>query len=154
MERVGGGGGLVYTAGAFDLLHVGHVRIIQAAAALSARKDVRTSAPHLLRALDGEKDDDVQGALLMALGRLGTAESVQRLVAAAAPKKGTFDRKSTGYRLSAVNALGEAHTPESLAALRTLANDKDADVRIAATFAIARHDRPQPAAPAEWHDDG
>ena len=129
---------------------------IQAAAALAARKDVRTSTPQLLRALDGEKDDAVQSAFLMALGRLATPDAVHRLVSAAAPKKGIFDRKTTGYRLSAVNALGEAHTSESLSALQSLANDKDADVRVAATFAIARHGRPQqqPAQPsAEWHDE-
>ena len=130
---------------------------IQAAAALAARKDVRTTSPHLLRALDGEKDDSVQSAFLMALGRLATPDAVHRLVAAAAPKKGIFDRKTTGYRLSAVNALGEAHTSESMSALRSLATDKDADVRVAATFAIARHSRSQPQAAhpsADWHDEG
>jgi HEAT repeat protein len=82
---------------------------------------------------------------------------VRRLVSAAAPKKGLFDRKTTGYRLSAVTALGEANTPESLAALRSLATDKDADVRVAATFAIARHERPQQPSgrpSLEWKDDG
>jgi HEAT repeat protein len=130
---------------------------IQAAAALAARKDVRTSAPHLLRALDGEKDDEVQSALLMALGRLATPDTVGRLVIAAAPKRGIFERKSTGYRLSAVSALGEARTPESLVALRALASDKDADVRNAAAFAIARHGRPEAQgthATGEWQDDG
>ena len=117
---------------------------IQAAAALTARKDVRTTSPHLLRALDGEKDDAVQSAFLMALGRLATPEAVHRLISAAAPKKGIFDRKTTGYRLSAVNALGEAQTSEALAALRTFATDRDADVRVAATLAIARHSRSQP----------
>jgi HEAT repeat protein len=130
---------------------------IQAAAALAARKDVRTTAPHLLRALDAEKDDAVQSAFMMALGRLSTPDAVLRLVSAAAPKKGLFDRKTTGYRLSAVTALGEANTPESLAALRSLATDKDADVRVAATFAIARHERPQQSSgrpSLEWKDDG
>jgi HEAT repeat protein len=130
---------------------------IQAAAALAARKDVRTTSPYLLKALEGEKDDAVQSAFLMALGRLATPDAVHRLVAAAAPKKGLFDRKTTAYRLSAVNALGEALTAESLAALKTLTTDKDADVRVAATFAIARHSRTQPQAAhpsAGWHDDG
>lgn len=127
---------------------------IQAAAALAARKDMRTSAPHLLRALEGEKDDEVQSAFLMALGRLATPDAVQRLVSAAAPKKGIFDRKTTGHRLSAVSALGEAHTPESLVALRSLASDKDVDVRNAAAFAIARHGRPRSMnATGEWQDE-
>jgi glycerol-3-phosphate cytidylyltransferase len=55
MGRVGGDGrdvgwdgGVVYTAGAFDLLHVGHVRIIQAAAALGARLVVGVSTDELI----------------------------------------------------------------------------------------------------------
>jgi glycerol-3-phosphate cytidylyltransferase len=53
MGRVGGagvgrGGDLVYTAGAFDLLHVGHVRIIQAAAALGERLVVGVSTDELI----------------------------------------------------------------------------------------------------------
>ena len=114
---------------------------INAAAALATRKDLRTSAPHLLRALDVEKDDEVQGALLMALGRLGTPDAVQRLVSAAAPKKGLFDRKSVEYRLTAVSALGEARTPEAVEALRALEQDKESGVRNAAAFALARQGR-------------
>lgn len=122
---------------------------IQAAVALAARKDVRTSAPHLLRSLEGEKDEEVQSAFLMALGRLATPEAVQRLIGAAAPKKGLFDRKTTGHRIAAVTALGEARTSEALAALRGLTQDKDEDVRNAAAFAIGRHDRSQRQGPPE-----
>ena len=114
---------------------------IHAAAALAARKDVRTSAPHLLRSLEIEKDEEVQTAFLMALGRFATPEAVQRLISAAAPKKGLFDRKTSGHRIAAVSALGEARTSEALAALRGLTQDKDEDVRNAASFAIGRHDR-------------
>jgi hypothetical protein len=90
----------------------------------------------------------------LALGRLSTPDALQRLVNTAAPKKGLFDRR-TGYRLSPVSALGEARTPEALAALRALATDKDPHVRNAA-FAIARHDRPQsmtPNASGGWQDN-
>ena len=45
---------------------------MQAAAALVARKDVKTAAT-LVRALEEEKDDEVQAAFLLALGKLGTA---------------------------------------------------------------------------------
>lgn len=120
---------------------------IQAAAALAARKDVRTSAPHLLRSLENEKDEEVQTAFLMALGRFATPEAVQRLISAAAPKKGLFDRKTLGHRIAAVSALGEARTSEALAALRGLTQDKDEDVRNAASFAIGRHDRSQREGP-------
>ncbi|CAN5879151.1 hypothetical protein BH11GEM1_BH11GEM1_36320 [soil metagenome] len=122
--------------------HVAQTRI-HAAAALAARKDVRASAPYVLRALDGEKDEEVQAAFLMALGRLSTPDAVQRLISEAAPKKGLFDRKTPGHRIAAVSALGEARTSEALAALRNLTQDKDEDVRIASTFAIGRHERSQ-----------
>jgi HEAT repeat protein len=130
---------------------------IQAASALAARKDVRTSAPQLLRALESEKDEEVQNAILIALGRLATPDAVQRLVAAAAPKKGIFDRKTAGHRVAAVSALGEARTGEALAALKSLVQDKDADVRNAASFAIGRHERAQRQAMAgssEWDREG
>ena len=114
---------------------------ILAASALAARKDVRTSAPQLLRALESEKDEEVQGAFLIALGRLATPDAVQRLAVAAAPKKGIFDRKTTGHRVAAVTALGEARTAEALSTLKALVQDKDMDVRNAAAFAISRHER-------------
>ena len=41
-------GGMVYTAGAFDLLHVGHLRIIQAAAALGDTLVVGVSTDELI----------------------------------------------------------------------------------------------------------
>lgn len=122
--------------------HVAQSRI-QAAAALAARKDVRATAPQLLRALEHERDEEVQSAFLMALGRMATPEAVQQLIATSAPKRGLFDRRTTGQRVAAAIALGEAYTPESVGALRALAQDKDPDVRVAATFAAMRHQRAQ-----------
>ncbi|MDQ2665290.1 MAG: HEAT repeat domain-containing protein [Gemmatimonadota bacterium] len=126
---------------------------IHAVAALAARKDVRASVPQLLRALEVEKDEEVQSAFFMALGRVGTPDAVQRLAVAAAPRKGIFDRKTTGHRVAAVSALGEARAAEALSMLRSLMQDKDMDVRNAATFAIGRHDRLQrqvAAGVSEW----
>jgi HEAT repeat protein len=111
---------------------------IQAAAALVSRKDLRTSAPQLLRALDAEKDDDVQEAFLLALGKLGTPEAVQRLISASESKRGLFQKKTTTLRVAAVNALAEARSEEAMAALRELQGDKDADVRAAVTLALGR----------------
>ena len=111
---------------------------MQAAAALVARKDVLTSAVHLLRALDGEKDDEVQAAFLSALGRLGTPEAVQRLVNASEQKRGMFQRKTTSVRVAAVIGLAEARSDEALSALRALHDDKDEDVRAAVTLALGR----------------
>lgn len=47
--------GTVYTAGAFDLLHVGHVRMLQAAAALGQRLVVGVSTDELIMEYKGRK---------------------------------------------------------------------------------------------------
>ena len=114
---------------------------MQAAAALVSRKDVRTSAPQLLRALDLEKDDEVQAAFLLALGKLATPEAVQRLIRSAEPERGLFRKKTTSFRVAAVNALAEARTDDAMSALRAVQTDKDADVRAAVTLALGRISR-------------
>lgn len=113
---------------------------MQAAAALAARKEPRTGAT-LLRALDAERDEEVQAAFLLALGRLGTAEAVERLVRTSEPERGLFRRKSTALRVAAVQGLAEARSDRALEALRALAGDRDGEVKNAASFALARLQR-------------
>ena len=108
---------------------------MQAAAALATRKDVRAVST-LLRALDDEKDEQVQVAFLVALGKLGTPEAVQRLLAAVAPERGLFKRRTTAYRLAAVRGLAEVPTAESRAALSALSADKEDRIRDAARLAL------------------
>ncbi len=108
-----------------------------AALALVMRKDGRTTAI-LLQALDGEKNDAVQAAFLLSLGKLATPEAVQRLIKSAAVERGLFKRRSSAYRVAAVHGLAEARTMEATDALRALQADKDAEVRDAAKRAIAR----------------
>jgi hypothetical protein len=110
---------------------------MQAAAALVARKDVKMAAT-LLRALEDEKDDEVQAAFLLALGKLASGDAVQRLVKAVEPERGLFKKKSTAFRVAAVQGLGEARTPEALEALRGLVGDKDDDVAASAKVALQR----------------
>jgi HEAT repeat protein len=110
---------------------------IQAAAALVSRKDVKTAAT-LVRALEEEKDEEVQTAFLLALGRLATPDAVQRLIKAAEAERGLFKKKSTAFRVSAVQGLAEARTPEAVEALNALQGDKDKDVDAAATHALLR----------------
>jgi HEAT repeat protein len=109
----------------------------EAAAALVTRKDGRSTAT-LLHALDAEKDEQVQAAFLLALGKLATPEAVQRLIKGAEADRGLFKRKTTAYRLAAVSGLTEAGTMESMDALRALQADKDSEVREAAKLAISR----------------
>ena len=110
---------------------------MQAAAALVARKDVKTAAT-LVRALEEEKDDEVQAAFLLALGKLATPDAVQRLLKAVEAERGLFKKKSTAFRVAAVQGLGEARTPEALEALKGLVADKDDDVAGSAKVALQR----------------
>jgi HEAT repeat protein len=116
---------------------------MQAAAALVARNDVRTAAT-LVRALEEEKDDEVQAAFLLALGKLATPDSVQRLLKAAEGERGLFRKKSTAFRVAAVQGLAESRTPEATEALRALASDKDDDVAASAKVALQRIARATP----------
>ena len=110
---------------------------MQAAAALVTRKDVKTAAT-LVRALEEEKDEEVQAAFLLALGKLATPDAVQRLLKAVEPERGLFKKKGAAYRVAAVQGLGEARSPEASEALKALQSDKDEEVREAATFALVR----------------
>ena len=113
---------------------------IQAAAALSTKKDGKTSTT-LIRAIEDESDADVQLAMIAALGRVATADAVQKLVKMAEPENRLFRKKAVNLRVAAVQALGEARTPAALSALRELLADKDRDVRDTATRALAHTTR-------------
>jgi HEAT repeat protein len=108
----------------------------EAASALGRRRGERTSATTLVRALENEEEEDVQFAILAALGKVATQDAVNRLVKAAEPDGVLFRRKSTAYRVAAVQALGDSRTPVAAAALRMLLNDKDREVRAAVTAAL------------------
>ena len=100
----------------------------QAAFAMAATRDPQT-ATTLITAIDEEPDTDVQLAMLHALGRVGTPEAVQRLIRAAEPERGLFRKKSTPFRVAAVQALGEARSAAAQAALKALASDREKEVR-------------------------
>jgi HEAT repeat protein len=119
---------------------------MQAAAALLTRKDLKTAAT-LVRALEDEKDDEVQAAFLLALGKLATPDAVQRLIKAAEAEKGLFKKKSTAFRVAAVQGLAEARTPDAVEMLKSLQADKDDDVKSAVTFALLRIAKQSPAPP-------
>jgi HEAT repeat protein len=108
----------------------------EAASALGRRRGERTSATTLVRALENEEEEEVQFAILAALGKVATQDAVNRLVKAAEPDGVLFRRKSIEYRVAAVRALGESGTPVAAAALRMLLNDKDREVRAAVQTAL------------------
>jgi len=101
---------------------------MQAASGMGTRKGLR-SAGTLTKALDAEEDQEVQLAIVAALGRLGTTDAVQRLIKAAEPAGGIFKKKPTALRVAAVQALGEARTPAAQNALQHLLDDKDKEVK-------------------------
>ena len=88
----------------------------------------------------------MQAAFLLALGKLGTPDAVQRLLKAAEAERGLFKKKSTAFRVAAVQGLTEARTAEAREALRTLQNDKDEDVKAAALFGLMRISKAIPPA--------
>jgi hypothetical protein len=105
---------------------------LEAVAGLAFKKTGRAGAL-LAKAIDTEADQEVQYAILDALGRVATPEAVQKLSKAAEAASGLFtSRKNTGMRVAAVYALGEARTAGALTALQLLASDKDRDVKEAA----------------------
>jgi HEAT repeat protein len=110
---------------------------LEAVAALARRKGARVG-DIIGRAIDDEDEVDVQVGMLSALGRIGTSEAVAKL-AKAAEAAGIFAAKrGSTLRIAAVRALAEARTGNALSALKALANDKDRDVREAASRAINR----------------
>ncbi len=107
---------------------------VQVALALGAIRSPR-ALPWLLEALDRESDVDVQAALVTALGRIPTDESVGRLIRVA-ESGGRLLRKPTPLRVHAVQALASADTPAALDSLRRLQQDRVEEVRAAAARAM------------------
>jgi HEAT repeat protein len=113
---------------------------LEAVAGLASRRGGRAGSM-LARAIDSEGEQEVQYAIIGALGRVATPESVQKLTRAAEAASGLFaSRKNIGLRVAAVHALGEARTPGALTALHALVNDKDKDVKeaVARTLLLLR----------------
>ena len=113
---------------------------MQVAAAIATKKDHRTSST-LIRAIEEEDDSDVQLAMIAALGRVATAEAVQKLVKMAEPEGRLFKKKDAALRVAAVQALGDARTPAAITALKTLVDDKEREVRETASRALAQSPR-------------
>jgi hypothetical protein len=108
---------------------------LQAVSGLSARRAEKTSAT-LVRALDEEGDSEVQLEILRGLGRLGTADAVQKLIRAAEADGRFFRKKSIAFRVAAVHALAEARSSAAMATLQSLANDREKEVREAVVRAL------------------
>jgi hypothetical protein len=109
---------------------------LHAVQAVATAKNPR-AVPWIIEALDHEQDQDVQAALISALGVAPTEDGVARLVRAA-EAGGMLVRKPTVLRLRAVEALAEAGTPSARHALQSLLTDRDREVRVAVEQAVGR----------------
>lgn len=91
----------------------------------------------LVVALDDEKEEAVQRELVLALGRIGSADAVQALVKVAQPAGRVFGRKPVALRLAAVDGLRLAATSAAMTALESLSGDADRQVSAAAQGALS-----------------
>ena len=110
---------------------------LEAVAALVARKGAKVG-DIIAHAFDAEGESEVQVGMISALGRIATPDAVAKLVKAAEAGSVFGVKKGSGVRLAAIRALADARTASAMTALRTLANDKEREVRAAAVRAIGR----------------
>jgi HEAT repeat protein len=108
---------------------------MQAALGVGGRKSTPLAMP-LVVAMENEEDPEVERELILALGRIGSADAVQALIKFAQPAGRLFGRKPAALRIAAVEALRVAATPAAVGMLQGLAEDSDKDVRLAAQEAL------------------
>jgi HEAT repeat protein len=100
---------------------------LRAVAALAKRgaAAVKLIAPML----DTEPELEVLYAAIAALGTIGTADAVQVLIRAANGESDHPRKRSASYRLQACAALAVIRTPQAMAAVQLLRDDRDREVR-------------------------
>jgi HEAT repeat protein len=109
---------------------------LEAIASLAQRGGARV-VTELSKALQNTENAELLHALLAAVGSIGTPDAVQQLASAASPKGILRQKRVPGLRSAAVAALGEMRLPSAQAALRTLATDRDREVRDAVARALS-----------------
>lgn len=115
---------------------------VRAVNGLAARRDPRL-LPLLEPLLKAEPEREVLYAAVDALGRLGTPESVQALIAIAQGQGTNPLRDTSGLRIQACLALVTLRTPQAMAAVQLLRDDRDREVRQASMRLVA-HARRRP----------
>jgi len=108
----------------------------RAVAALSARG--APALPRLLPLLSTESDTEVLYAIMHAVGTIGTPEGVQALINCAQGDSSNALRRNTTFRLQACAALVIARTPQAMAAVGMLREDRDRAVREGALRLVAQ----------------
>ena len=102
----------------------------RAVGAFGLDKGASVSASPLLRALAVEKDLEVEVEILYALGRVASADAVQKLIRLCS-QSGAAD-KPASYRIAAIEALTVARRSASLTILREMSSDSEPTVRATA----------------------
>lgn len=118
---------------------------LRALTALSARKEPRT-LPILEPMLRTESDREVLFALVAALGAIGaggSSDAVQTLIQIAQGQGANPQRDSAALRIQACIALVAIRTPQAMAAVQVLRDDRDREVR-AASMRLVAHARRRP----------
>lgn len=96
---------------------------------------VRPPAARLAAALDKERDDDVALEMLASLGKLGSADAVQRLLRIAQPAAAEIGERAVAreawLRIAALDALVRARGHAVMPSIEALANDADPEVAAA-----------------------
>ncbi|HRQ77244.1 MAG TPA: HEAT repeat domain-containing protein [Gemmatimonadaceae bacterium] len=88
--------------------------------------------------LDTEPDREVLYAAIAALGSVGGAEAVQVLIRAVNGETQHAKRRSAAYRLQACAALAQIRTPQAMAAVQSLRDDRDRELREGAMRLVAQ----------------
>jgi HEAT repeat protein len=79
--------------------------------------------------LETEPEREVLYGVIAAVGRIGTPDGVQLLIRAAQGETAHPQRRAAAYRLQACSALVLIRTPQAMAAVQALRDDRDRDVR-------------------------
>lgn len=110
-----------------------------AVAALSARGP--DALARLLPLLDAEADSEVLYAAMNAIGTIGAPEGIQALIACAQGESAHVLGRNSTFRLQACGALVVARTPQAMAAVGLLRDDRDRVVREGAIRLVAQAKR-------------
>ena len=90
----------------------------------------------VLNAMQGEQDPDIVEESFRVLGRIGTPDAVQALMAAALDRGGLLSRRPLRPRLAAIDGLALAGTAAAKETLQQLREDRTREVREAAEKAL------------------
>jgi HEAT repeat protein len=108
----------------------------RAVAALSTRGPA--ALPRLLPLINKEPDAEVLYAAMHAVGTIGTPEGVQALIHCAQGDSANALKRTATFRLQACAALVMARTPQAMAAVGLLRDDRDRAVREGALRLVAQ----------------